>query len=70
LAGVSFYDFQNLDYVYTFYTEILCDNYFEKKPRLLLCMAKLHVGLRGDPYEYYDIWDIVLAKHNITLLDI
>jgi hypothetical protein len=29
-------------------------------------MSKLHIGLRDDPYEFYDIWDIILARHNIS----
>jgi hypothetical protein len=70
LAGISFYDFQNLEFAYTFYTEIPCDEYFQKKPNLLICMSKLHVGSRDDPYEFYDTWDIILYKHNITILDI
>ncbi len=70
LAGISFYDFQNLDYAYTFLKEISCDEYFEKRSNLLICMSKLHVGLRGDPYEFYDIWDIILTKYNKTLLTI
>lgn len=70
LAGVPFYNFQNLDFAYTFYTKIPCDEYFEKQPRLLICMSKLHVGIRGDPYEFYDVWDIILTRHNITTSNI
>ncbi|CAF0977884.1 unnamed protein product [Adineta steineri] len=67
LANIPFYDFENLQYAYTFYTEIPCDNYFETKSDLLLCMSKLHIGQRGDPYEFYDIWEIILAKHNRSI---
>jgi len=70
LAGISFYDFQNLEFAYTFYTTITCDEYFEQRSNLLICMSKLHVGFRNDPNEFYDIWDIILRRHNITLLDI
>ena len=65
-AGIPYYNFQNLDYAYTFYQAISCDDYFEKRPELLICMSKLHVGMRGDPYEFYDIWDIILIRHNIS----
>ena len=70
LAEVSYYDFINLDYAYTFYDQIPCDSLFENKSNLLICMSKLHVGIRTDPYEFYDVWDIILNKHNISTLDI
>jgi len=28
-------------------------------------MSKLHVGLRDDPDEFYNIWNIILTRHNI-----
>ena len=70
LAQISYYDFRDLDYAYTFYEAIPCDEYFEKRPELLICMSKLHVGIRGDPYEFYDVWDIIVARHNKSLPDI
>jgi hypothetical protein len=33
-------------------------------------MSTLHIGKRGDPYEFYDIWDIILTRHNTSILDI
>jgi hypothetical protein len=69
LANVSFYDFENLHYAYTFYNEIPCDDYFEKNSKLLMCMSKLHVGQRNDPYQFYDIWDIILARNNISTIN-
>ena len=64
LAQIPFYDFENLQYAYTFYNEIPCEEYFEKRSQLLICMSKLHIGKRDDPYEFYDIWDTILAKYN------
>ena len=64
LADVPYYDLVDLEYAYTFFQPIPCDEYFEKQPRLLICMSKLHVGIRDDPYEFYDAWDIILARHN------
>ncbi|CAF0778049.1 unnamed protein product [Rotaria sordida] len=67
LARIPYYDFQNLEYAYTFYNPISCDIFFEDKPQLLLCMSKLHVGIRDDPFEFYDVWNIILTKHHTSL---
>lgn len=68
LAGIPYYDFNNLDFAYTFYDQIPCDQYFEERPRLLICMSKLHIGFRNDPYEFYDVWDIILSRHEKSKL--
>ena len=66
LAGLSFYDFDNLEYGYTFNEALPCDEMFEKKPHLLICMSKLHIGVRNDPYEFYDVWDVITMRQNKT----
>ncbi|UJR33567.1 hypothetical protein I4U23_021005 [Adineta vaga] len=70
LANISYYDIQDLQYAYTFYAEIPCDEYFETNPDLLICMSKLHIGQRGDPYQFYDVWDIILTRNNRSLSNI
>ena len=63
LAGIPYYNFKNLDFAYTFYNEIPCDEYFEQQPRLVICMSKLHIGIRNDVFEFYDIWEIIRTRH-------
>jgi hypothetical protein len=65
-ARISYHDFIDLEYAYTFLETIPCDDMFTKNSRLLICMSKLHVGIRTDPYEFYDVWDVILARHNLT----
>ncbi|CAF4296803.1 unnamed protein product, partial [Rotaria sp. Silwood2] len=67
LAGIPFYDFPHLEYAYTFYNQISCDLFFEDKPHLLICMSNLHIGMRDDPLEFYDIWNIILIRQNTSL---
>ncbi|CAF2108510.1 unnamed protein product [Rotaria magnacalcarata] len=69
LAGIPFYDFHDLEFSYTFHDQLPCDEYFMDNPRLLLCMSKLHLGIREDLFEFYDTWDIILSKHNTSLSD-
>ncbi|CAF0727103.1 unnamed protein product [Adineta ricciae] len=70
LANLPYYDFDDLQYAYTFYAEIPCEEYFENNPDLLICMSKLHIGQRGDPYQFYDAWDVILERNNLSLLTI
>ncbi|CAF0751031.1 unnamed protein product [Adineta ricciae] len=70
LANLPYYDFDDLQYAYTFYAEIPCEEYFENNLDLLICMSKLHIGLRGDPYQFYDAWDVILERNNLSLLTI
>ncbi|CAF1292247.1 unnamed protein product [Rotaria sp. Silwood1] len=67
LAGVPFYEFPQFEYAYTFFNQISCDLFFEDNPRLLICMSNLHIGIRDDPLEFYDIWNIILTRHNTSL---
>ena len=70
LADIPFYDFINLSYAYTFSQPIPCMEYFEDRPHLLICTSKLHVGIRNDPDEFYDVWDAILVRHNTSLLNL
>lgn len=68
-AGIPFYDFVDLEFSYTFFNPIACDEHFEENPRLLICMSKLHTGSNDDPFEFYEIWNIILAKHKLLVID-
>lgn len=70
LANIPYYDFLELEYIYTFFYELDCNTQFENQKKLLICMSKLHIGVRNDPYEFYDIWEIIVAKHNISIYDV
>ncbi|CAF3302184.1 unnamed protein product [Rotaria socialis] len=70
LAEIPFYDFKDLKFSYTFYNPIPCDEYFMNNPQLLICMSKLHTGMRDDPLEFYDVWDAILTKYEKSLSDI
>jgi galactosyltransferase len=67
LAQIPYYTYTNLEHIIILYNELPCDTHFERRPRLLVCTSKLHSGIRGDPYEYYDAWDNLLLKHNKTI---
>ena len=67
LAQVPYLDFIDLEYAYTFYKPIDCNIEFKHRSHLLICMSKLHIGVRDDPYEFYNIWNLILAKHNKQL---
>lgn len=69
-ARLPFYDFQDLEYAYTFYQPLQCDHLFETNRKLLICMSKVHTGVMNDPSEFYDVWDAILSRYNITLHDI
>jgi hypothetical protein len=68
LAQIPFYTYLNLENVFTYYNQMSCNDHFERRPRLLVCTSKLYMGMHGDPYEYYDIWDVLLIKHNKSML--
>ena len=68
LAQIPFYTFSKLEYSTTHYNDQSCGIQFENRPRLLICASKLQMGIRGDPYEYYDVWDILLRKYNTSIL--
>ncbi|CAF0874565.1 unnamed protein product [Didymodactylos carnosus] len=64
LANVKYFDFIGLDYSYTFYDVLPCDDLFMDNPKLLICMSKLHVGIKGDPDEFFDVWDVILTRQS------
>lgn len=67
-ARIPFYNYTQLRYLARHEGLESCDESFETKSNLLLCQSKLSDGLQGDPYEYYDVWDILLAKHSNSTL--
>lgn len=65
-AKVPFFEFPDMKYAYSFGNPLACDEYFQKYAALLICMSKLHIGQIGDPYEFYDVWDIINERHKLT----
>lgn len=64
LANIPFYDFINLQFAYSFYEELPCGTYFSQQSDLLICMSKLHVGIRDDPQQLYRIWHVIGDRHD------
>ena len=67
-ARILFYNYIQLRYLVRHDALASCYEFFETKSNLLLCHSKLSDGLQGDPYEYYDVWDILLSKHSNSTL--
>ncbi len=68
LAKIPYYTFPNLEYTTSDSNGVLCNTEFASRSRLLICASKLQKGLRGDPYEYYEVWNILLKKYNTSIL--
>jgi hypothetical protein len=68
LAQIQFYTYSNLTHFSVYPDGQSCNEEFAQQPRLLVCTSKLHIGTRGDPDEFYDIWGGLLYKHNTSLL--
>ena len=67
-AYLQFYNYTTLEHITTYLNKKTCEEQFEQRLELLVCTSKLYTGVRDDPYEYYHIWNTLLAKHNISLL--
>lgn len=69
-ARIPFQTYSNLDHFMSNYDGVSCNKEFTQRPRLLVCTSRLHFGMRGNPYEFYDNWQGLLRKYNKTLLTI
>jgi hypothetical protein len=67
-AKIPYYTYSSLESILVYYNEMSCSSHFERRPRLLVCTSQLHINIRGNTKEYYDVWNGLLTKHNKTLL--
>jgi hypothetical protein len=67
-ARIAFYNYRQLRYLTGYEGGESCDESFERHSDILLCHSKLYNGFHEDPYEYYDVWDVLVSKHSNSTL--